>query len=101
MLCLANYSILNSYGTFLFNCDKERKYNDAYNKTLSVWSYLFMDLNKYKNFEHENICSKINPNYSFSSLHFWDDCFCQNCRFIENRNFNINQDEKIMFNSPL
>ena len=103
LLYLANYSILNLYGTFLFNCDKERKDNDAYNKTLSIWSDLFMDLNKYKNlyYEHENICSKLNPNYSFSSLHFWDDYFCQNCRYIENRNFYLNQDEKIMFNSPL
>ena len=103
ILFLANNYNLNIYGSFLFNCDKERKDNDAMNKTLSIWSDLFRDNDKYKNlyYDSDNIYIKINPNYSFSALEFWDEYFCQNCRFIENKSFFLNKEEKISFESPL
>ena len=73
------------------------------NKALSIWSDLFRDNDKYKNlyYDSDNIYIKINPNYSFSALEFWDEYFCQNCRFIENKSFFLNQEEKISFESPL
>ena len=48
------------------------------NKTLSIWSDLFRDNDKYKNlyYDSDNIYIKINPNYSFSALEFWDEYFC-------------------------
>ena len=67
------------------------------NKTLSIWSDLFRDNDKYKNlyYDSENIYIKLNPNYSFSALDFWDEYFCQNCRFIENKSFFLNQEEEV------
>ena len=89
-----NYSI-NLYGTFLYNNEKERKEQDAKNKTASVWTEIFMDLKPYLNIYYDpNSVKILEPNYSYYNLKLWTSFFMENNIYLENKHFYVNDYDK-------
>ena len=72
-LCEEIYS--NKYGTFLFNCEKEKVNNNIYTSTISIWSDVFYEKNKYINDLYKKINSAINIKGEVKYLTIWNDFF--------------------------
>ena len=63
------------FGTFLMNCEKERSINDLRKKTVSLWTYLNENKEKYTNifYKPEDPINEIFvPNTSMISMSIWE-----------------------------
>ena len=58
------------YGTFLFNCEKERM-DARITETESVWSFINLNLDKYKNLFYQKSENTLLPNISQFNLRLW------------------------------
>ena len=74
-LCEEIYS--NKYGTFLFNCEKERVENGAYENMVSIWSEIYENINKYINIMYKKIDGILNIKGEMQYLNIWNDYFFQ------------------------
>jgi hypothetical protein len=72
-LCDEIYS--NKYGTFLFNCEKDKFNNNQEKKTISIWSDIFYEKNKYINDIYKPINGTINVKGELKYLNIWNDFF--------------------------
>jgi hypothetical protein len=80
---IANYFLLflseqiysNKYGTFLFNCEKEKINNKAETSMVSIWSDIFYEKNKYINdlFKPYNGMLSIKGEVQYLSI--WNEFF--------------------------
>ena len=96
ILFLAVSSTTNQYGTFMFNNENERRFYDANIKTTSVWSDVFMNIDKYRNpfYDPENITEFIQPNYATYSFVFWAEFFAMNSSSMQSEPIYLNNDMK-------
>ena len=99
LLFLADMSMSNLYGTFLFNDDRERSLYDTKIKTASIWSDVLIDKGKFTNlfYEKENISEIIIPNYASFKLVFWDEFFMKNSNFVINNSFYLDDSKSKKF----
>eukprot|EP00009_Paramoeba_aestuarina_P013457 CAMPEP_0201543842 /NCGR_PEP_ID=MMETSP0161_2-20130828/72833_1 /ASSEMBLY_ACC=CAM_ASM_000251 /TAXON_ID=180227 /ORGANISM="Neoparamoeba aestuarina, Strain SoJaBio B1-5/56/2" /LENGTH=434 /DNA_ID=CAMNT_0047951689 /DNA_START=414 /DNA_END=1718 /DNA_ORIENTATION=+ len=65
----SSYSCL--YGTFLFNCEIERKENELRRRTVSLWSDINREKEKYVNPFYTKENYSIYPSLDCDSLKFW------------------------------
>ncbi len=103
LLFLAKKYNTNLYGTFMFDSEKERFEKNAKNKTLSVWSDVFMNISKYKNVFYDPYSSKILfPNYCYYKIKLWKEFFLENNIYVDKENFHISDlDTGITFTNYL
>ena len=101
LLFLAVSSTTNQFGTFMFNNENERRVYDADEKTTSVWSDVFMNIDKYRNpfYDPENITEFIQPNYATYSFVFWTEFFAMNSPHMQSEPIYLNNDMKESFKS--
>jgi hypothetical protein len=75
---IASHLYTCKYGTFLFNCEKERFDYDAKNRTISIWTDAWNEENRTKFvnpfYVRENI-NEIIPNYGVYKLRLWEEYF--------------------------
>ena len=75
LLFLSEEIYSNKYGTFLFNCEKEKVMNKADTNTISIWSDIFYEKNKYLNDLYKPINGTINIKGEVKYLTIWNDFF--------------------------
>ena len=63
------------FGTFLGNCEKEREELKLKTMTVSLWSYLNMDLEKYKNILYKMSNCILVPDVSIIRMKLWEDFY--------------------------
>ena len=74
-LCREIYS--NKYGTFLFNCERDLVKNGGMENTISIWSDVFLEKNKYINDIYKEMKEPINVKGELQYLNVWNDYFFQ------------------------
>ena len=74
-LCREIYS--NKYGTFLFNCEKDLNLHKAKETTVSIWSDVILEKNKYINYIYKELKEPINIKGELQYLSIWNDYFFQ------------------------
>jgi len=78
LLFIANSINTGLYGTFLYDCEKDREKNNAKAKTMSCWTEVLNNINIYKNPFYEEKSRKIyffTPNFSMSRIRLWEEYF--------------------------
>ena len=75
LLFLSEEIYSNKYGTFLFNCEREKVMNKADTNTISIWSDIFYEKNKYLNDLYKPINGTINIKGEVKYLTIWNDFF--------------------------
>ena len=74
-LCREIYS--NKYGNFLFKCEKDLFNYKAKEKTISIWSDVFLERNKYINDIYKKLDEPISIKGELQYLSIWNDYFFQ------------------------
>jgi myotubularin-related protein 1/2 len=75
---LAHFAFSGRFGTFMCNSMKERATLNLFNKTSSVWSYVFENLDTYTNpYYQPGQDDPITPVYCIRRLFIWHDVFSQ------------------------
>lgn len=75
ILFIASQCNSNLYGTFLYNCQQERVEKESKNKTVSIWTDVYLNLQLYKNPFYQMQPYILTPNYSPYKLRFWEEFF--------------------------
>ena len=78
LLFIANSINSGLYGTFLYDCDKDREKYNAKNKTMSCWTEILNNINFYKNQFYEEKSRRIyffTPSFAMSRIRLWDEYF--------------------------
>jgi len=65
------------YGTFLFDCEKDRKEAGVREKTESLWSYINSDVRQYTNPLFEPATEVLYPTASTRRLRLWEAYHCR------------------------
>ena len=78
-LCREIYS--NKYGTFLFNSEKDLNFYKAKSNTISIWSDVLREKNKYINDLYKEIKYPIDIKGELQYLSIWNDYFFQYDKF--------------------
>lgn len=75
---LAHFAYSGRFGTFMCNSMRERNNLNVLNKTVSVWSYVFDNLDNYTNpYYQPGQDDPITPIYCIRRLSIWHDVFSQ------------------------
>ena len=77
LLFLCREIFSNKYGTFLFNCEKDIVQNEGKKNTISIWSDIFLEKNKYINDIYKEMKEPINVKGELQYLDIWNDYFFQ------------------------
>ena len=78
LLFIANSINSGLYGTFLYDCDKDREKLNAKNKTMSCWTEILNNISIYKNQFYEENSKKVyffSPNFSMNRIRLWEEYF--------------------------
>ena len=78
------------YGTFLYNNEKERELKNAKEKTMSIWTEVFRDINKFKNPFYDKRTFNdyfLTPPFSIHQIRFWEEFFMQNTQLSLSINY--------------
>ena len=70
------------FGTFLYNCVKDREDNDLRSKTFSLWTYLQNSQENrkfYNTFYVANPERVLYPRYSAKVVVFWNEHYLRHC----------------------
>ena len=98
LLFLAKVHNLNLYGTFMFNNDKHRATYNAKEKTISVWTEIYRDVNPYLNIYYDpNSVKILEPNFAYYNIKLWTSFFMENNLYLRNERFFVNDDNSEVF----
>ena len=78
LLFIANSINTGLYGTFLYDCEKDREKQNAKTKTMSCWTEILNNINIYKNQFYEEKSRKIYfliPNFAMCRIRLWEEYF--------------------------
>ena len=78
LVFIANSINSGLYGTFLYDCDKDREKQNAKNKTMSCWTEILNNITIYKNPFYEENSKKtyfFSPNFSMNRIRLWEEYF--------------------------
>ncbi|EKX40604.1 hypothetical protein GUITHDRAFT_75440 [Guillardia theta CCMP2712] len=67
------------FGTFLFNSECERRRAGVHKKTVSFWSHVNMNLDRYRNPHYVKYPGLIFPETSVRRLYVWEKLFFRDC----------------------
>ena len=91
LLFLARVHNLNLYGTFMYNNDRERTQNNAKEKTVSVWTEIYRDVDPYLNIYYDpNSVKILEPNFAYYNIKLWTAFFMENNLYLRNERFFVN-----------
>ncbi|CAI2385388.1 unnamed protein product [Moneuplotes crassus] len=75
LLFLSHHLYTCKYGTFLFNCDKDRAFFEIQSKTVSIWDYVNSNLEHFRNPFYTPLKDRISPKVLSSAMTFWKEHF--------------------------
>ena len=78
LLFIANNIKSGLYGTFLFNNENEREKRGAKDNTMSIWTEILNDIDKYKNNFYEKKTKEeyfFTPIFPFNRIRLWEEFF--------------------------
>ena len=81
LLFIANNINNGLYGTFLYNHEHERDVQEARTKTVSIWTDVLLNMDKYKNPFYNTKTAKeyfFIPSFSSHKIRLWEEFFLQN-----------------------
>ena len=101
LLFLAKVHSLNLYGTFMFNNDKHRATNNAKEKTISVWTEIYRNVDPYLNIYYDpNSVKILEPNFAYYNIKLWTSFFMENNLYLRNERFFVNDyDTEVFFSN--
>jgi myotubularin-related protein 1/2 len=101
LLFLAKVHSLNLYGTFMFNNDKHRATNNAKEKTISVWTEIYRNVDPYLNIYYDpNSVKILEPNFAYYNIKLWTSFFMENNLYLRNERFFVNDyDNEVFFSN--
>ena len=101
LLFLAKVHNLNLYGTFMFNNDRHRAMNNAKEKTISVWTEIYRNVDPYLNIYYDpNSVKILEPNFAYYNIKLWTSFFMENNLYLRNERFFVNDyDSEIFFSN--
>jgi len=101
LLFLAKVHNLNLYGTFMFNNDKHRAMYNAKEKTISVWTEIYRNVDPYLNIYYDpNSVKILEPNFAYYNIKLWTSFFMENNLYLRNEKFFVNDyDSEIFFSN--
>jgi len=100
LLFLAKNYNSNLYGTFMFNNDKQRKENNAKEKSASIWTEIYKNSDPYKNiYFSPNSVKILKPNFAYYNIKLWTEFFMENNPYLKNEKIFLNDDKEIFFNN--
>jgi hypothetical protein len=73
----------NLYGTFLYNCEKDRYEKNAHTKTVSIWTDILENIKLYRNPYYKMINKVLEPCFSLYKIRFWEEYFLRIYNFKE------------------
>jgi myotubularin-related protein 1/2 len=91
LIFIANNINSGLYGTFLYNNERERESKNAKEKTMSIWTEILKDINKYKNPFYEKKTFNdffLTPSFSIHQIRFWEEFFMQNTQLSLTLSYN-------------
>ena len=80
LLYIANHINSGKYGTFLYNHERERDEKEAKMKTMSIWTDMLKNIDKYRNPYYENRTLEeyfFVPMFSSHKIRLWEEYFMQ------------------------
>ena len=101
LIFLAKVHNLNLYGTFMFNNDKHRATNNAKEKTISVWTEIYRNIDPYLNIYYDaNSVKILEPNFAYYNIKLWTSLFMENNLSLRNEKFFVNEyDNEVSFSN--
>ena len=100
LLFLAKNYNSNLYGTFMFNNDKQRKENNAKEKSVSIWTEIYRNYDPYVNVYYSpNSVKILKPNFAYYNIKLWTEFFMENNPYLRNEKIFLNEDKEIFFNN--
>ena len=100
LLFLAKNYNSNLYGTFMFNNDKQRKENNAKEKSVSIWTEIYRNYDPYVNIYYSpNSVKILKPNFAYYNIKLWTEFFMENNPYLRNEKIFLNEDKEIFFNN--
>ena len=98
LLFLARNYSLNLYGTFMFNNDKHRKDNNAQERTCSVWTEIYRNIDPYMNIYYSpNSVKILKPNFAYYNIKLWTAFFMKNNPYLRNEKIFLNDEKDVYF----
>ena len=92
LLFIANSINCGLYGTFLYNCEKERELKKVKENTMSCWTEILNNINQYKNPFYEPKTQKeffFTPIFPFSHIRLWEEFFLPFTQINLNNSYNL------------
>ncbi|XP_022823484.1 myotubularin-related protein 6 [Spodoptera litura] len=79
LLTLHDHAHACQYGTFIGNCEKDRRDLRLSERTFSLWGYMASHLNEYKNplYNPKSHPDVLKPDLSAQSIRFWRGMYCR------------------------
>lgn len=79
LLTLHDHAHACQYGTFIGNCEKDRRDLRLAERTFSLWGYMASHLNEYKNplYNPKSHPDVLKPDLSAQSIRFWRGMYCR------------------------
>ena len=93
----------NKFGSFLFNCERDLNWAKAKEKTISIWSEILKNKEKYVNYLYnKNYKNYLNVKYQICYLKIWKEFFFKYDKigytYNNNKYFNINENIEDIIN---
>ena len=102
LLFLAKVHNLNLYGTFMYNNDRERTLNNAKEKTVSVWTEIYRNVDPYLNIYYDpNSVKILEPNFAYYNIKLWTAFFMENNLYLRNERFFVNDSNNEVYFSNI
>ena len=100
LLFLAKNYNSNLYGTFMFNHDKQRKENNAKEKSVSIWTEIYRNYDPYVNIYYSpNSVKILKPNFAYYNIKLWTEFFMENNPYLRNEKIFLNDEKELYFNN--
>ena len=84
----------------MFNNDKQRKENNAKEKSVSIWTEIYRNYDPYVNIYYSpNSVKILKPNFAYYNIKLWTEFFMENNPYLRNEKIFLNEDKEIFFNN--
>ena len=82
----------------MFNNDKHRATYNAKEKTISVWTEIYRNVEPYLNIYYDpNSVKILEPNFAYYNIKLWTSFFMENNLYLRNERFFVNDDISEVF----
>ena len=86
----------------MYNNDRERTLNNAKEKTVSVWTEIYRNVDPYLNIYYDpNSVKILEPNFAYYNIKLWTAFFMENNLYLRNERFFVNDSNNEVYFSNI